>query len=191
MVRVVGVFRNRAAFPHRALINPRAHQADLLVRQRIFLLRHRHEVGMHVRQHLDQDARGAVAHDDGGTMVAALEDVCAIVCAKPRLLFLRAVAIVATLGEQRLQVLGEIHNARCRRGQGVAIRGCRPFICRERRTRDQRQDNGQNAFANHRRRTGCELFKLLHLELRLPFYPFRRPGSMREAKFTTLRPEMK
>ena len=52
VIRVVSVFL-RAAFPLRALINPRAHQTNLFIRELLLLLRHLRQIGMCARKNLD------------------------------------------------------------------------------------------------------------------------------------------
>ena len=113
ILRVLLARGYRALRPHCALIDPCAHQADLFGGQTIALLRHL-QVGMRVCDSLHQDALGALARLQHlrAKFVAALQRVGLGVQAHAGLLLLWAVAGEATVREQRLDVLCEIHRAR-------------------------------------------------------------------------------
>jgi hypothetical protein len=90
----------RTALPCCSLVNPRAHEADLFGGQRVFLLRHAGEVGVHPREHLDDEALGAFSGNDRRTVIPAFERKRSSVQPQARLLFLLPVTIVTALGKQ-------------------------------------------------------------------------------------------
>jgi hypothetical protein len=60
-------------------------------------------------QHLNQNTLRTLPRHDGWPVIPALEQIRPVVHAQPGLLFLRGVAIVATLSEKRLQLRREIN----------------------------------------------------------------------------------
>src|ERR1051326_187187 len=104
--------------PVRALVNPGAEQTDLFTGERVALLGHAGQVLFASGHGLDEEALRAVARHEEGSGVAAFEGSGFLIEAEAGLLFFRAVTFVTSVGQDRLDVFGEIN---------FADGGCRRF----------------------------------------------------------------
>ena len=94
------------------MVNPRAQQPDLPDAQWIALLGHAPDVLAQSRHEVDQQTLGALARCDSRPQIAAFERHRLLVEAKAGFVFVGPMAAIAVLGEDRLDVFGEIHLAR-------------------------------------------------------------------------------
>jgi len=115
--RVAGV---RHVFrPVGPLINPRAQETNLFGGQRVALLRHPGQIRFQSGDCVDEQALGAFSCNKRRTRFAALE--CGRLLVEPQVVFLllRAMTLVAVVGEDRLDVFDEIN---------LPINGRRQFV---------------------------------------------------------------
>ena len=103
----------RAFRPIRSLVNPRAQQTDLFRRQPFALLRHQAVLALETRDQMNHHAPLAFARDDDRPALTPSQSNIPGVPAQQRLLLFLAVTLVATLGEDGLNVFDEINFAGC------------------------------------------------------------------------------
>src|SRR4051794_6730586 len=89
--------------PLRALIDPRAQQADLLRRESLAFRRH-DRIGVEPRDEVHQFALRTLAGDEGSAIVTALHCRGPAIQSQAALLLFRAVTLHATIREQRLNI---------------------------------------------------------------------------------------
>ena len=96
--------------PARALIDPSSQQGNLLCGQRCPFTVRRHDAGVFVQSgdECNQPTRRAIAGDDALATVASVERPRLDIEPQPSFLLFRAVARVASLAQQRLDIRDKI-----------------------------------------------------------------------------------
>ena len=122
VIRLLLQLHARAVRPHRSGVDPLLQLRDLRRAQRVTLARHAY-LGVDAQHGVHQAAVVSFSWQYGHAKVAALQRARLVVQPKGRLLLVPAVALVAVLGENGLDVLDEIHRRRCRRGEQQKKKG--------------------------------------------------------------------